>query len=58
MSRKYLIFPEKLPRFPDSRQNLQIPGIICFSPETAPVRAVTPRNYGFHEIREFRNFSL
>ena len=30
MSRKYLIFPEKFPGFPDSRQNLQIPGInIC-----------------------------
>ena len=30
MSRKYLIFPEKFPRFPDSRQNLQIPGINLF----------------------------
>ena len=47
MSRKYLIFPEKFPRFPDSRQNLQIPGIsFCFSPETALVRTVTPRAGG------------
>ena len=53
MSRKYLIFPETFPRFPDSRQTLQIPGIIFFSPETALVRAVTPCN--FHAYHSFGN---
>ena len=43
MSRKYVIFPGKIPESPDSRQNLQIPGKICFSPETGLVRVVIPR---------------
>ena len=44
MSRKYLIFPEKFPRFPDSRQKFQIPGINLFFSRNSP--SVTPRICG------------
>ena len=42
MSRKYLIFPEKFPRFPDSRQNLQIPGINLFFSRNSPCQSCHP----------------
>ena len=42
MSRKHLIFPEKFPRFPDSRQNLQIPGINLFFSRNSPCQSCHP----------------
>ena len=42
MSQKYLIFPEKFPRFPDSRQNLQIPGINLFFSRNSPCWSCHP----------------
>ena len=48
MSREYLIFPAKFPRFPDSRQNLQIPGINLFSPKTALVQSCHPPSDNGH----------
>ena len=42
MSRKYLIFPEKFPRFPDSLQNLQIPGINLFFSRNSPCWSCHP----------------
>ena len=42
MSRKYLIFPEKFPRFPDFRQNLQIPGINLFFSRNSPCQSCHP----------------
>ena len=42
MSRKYLVFPEIFPRFPDSRQNLQIPGINLFFSRNSPRQSCHP----------------
>ena len=36
MSRKYVMFPGRIPESPDSRQNLQIPGKILFFSRNRP----------------------
>ena len=55
MSRKYLIFPDKFPGFPDSQRNLQIPRINLFFSRNSPYQSCHPPLFLRKFLESLRN---